>query len=468
MPRVALLASMALTAMLTPALCWSQPPTPAATLSPADASAITAALAAAPSQGLPAMSVPSGPGPGQGGDTPAADPLAQAAIAYARAEHGLITNPRTVDQHFALRPADDAAAQFAAARTAGQIPAWIAALAHTDPTYLALVKARTGYAALDAAGGWPTLPDGPALKLGASDARVAALRQRLLIEGYAAAAATPDLTALANFDPVLKAALVSFQAHHALKADGVLSKQTVAALNVPAAARLAAIDVNLERARWLPSQLPADRIEVDIAVPEASLFEAGEPALTMRAIVGRADRQTPTFASKVVGIVFNPPWVVPTGIAAREILPKARKSPGYLARNGFDVVNGQVIQRPGPKAALGYLKFQIPDPFDVYLHDTPGRSLFARDKRWLSHGCVRLEKPRDLAAALLRSQGYDRAAVDAAIATGETKTVAVKRQIPVFIIYRTVVVDDAGQASFRTDVYDWDAEIAAALARLHA
>lgn len=428
MQRVGFLAPMALAALLTPGLCWCQPSPAAAPLSSTDAAAITAALAAAPSQGLPAMSLPTEPGPAasdQGG-APAADPLAQAAIAYARAEQGLILNPAAVDQNFALRATDDAAAQFEAARAAGNIPGWIATLAHKDPAYLALLKTRDAYAAIAAAGGWPTLPDGSTLKLGASDARVALLRQRLLIEGYAAAVATPDLLALTKFDPTLAAALASFQSHHGLKGDGVLSKETVAALNVPPAERLAAIEANLERARWLPSQMPADRIEVDTAVPEVTLFEFGEPVLTMRAIAGRPDRQTPTFASKVIGIEYNPPWIVPADIAAREILPKVRKSPGYLARNDYYVANGQVIQRAGPKAALGYLKFEIPDPFDVYLHDTPSRSLFARDRRWLSHGCVRLENPRDLAAALLRPQGWDRAAVDAAIAARVTRTVPLK------------------------------------------
>ncbi|HTX50327.1 MAG TPA: L,D-transpeptidase family protein, partial [Caulobacteraceae bacterium] len=175
-------------------------------------------------------------------------------------------------------------------------------------------------------------------------------------------------------------------------------------------------------------------------------------------------KRTPTFASKVVAIEFNPPWIVPANIAARELYPKARRSPGYFARNDYYVSKGQLIQRAGPKSALGYLKFVIPDRFDVYLHDTPARTLFARDKRWLSHGCVRLEDPRDLAAALLAPQGGDRASVDADIATGVTHSTPLEVQMPVFVVYRTVVAGPEGRVLFRPDVYGWDGKIELALA----
>jgi murein L,D-transpeptidase YcbB/YkuD len=155
---------------------------------------------------------------------------------------------------------------------------------------------------------------------------------------------------------------------------------------------------------------------------------------------------------------------VPPDIAAKELYPKQRRSPGYFARNDFYVSGGQLIQRAGPKSSLGYVKFDIPDAFDVYLHDTPARTLFARDKRWLSHGCMRIENPRDLAAALLGPQGWNRTTVDAAIAAGATRTVRLKTPVPVFVVYRTVVADAAGHASFRSDVYGWDAELEAALA----
>jgi L,D-transpeptidase YcbB len=483
MKRAALLAPLFLATVLSPVLGWSGPvparAAPAAAplqiaaapppLTSGDAQAIKEALASAPSRGLPAIAIGEAARPALGVPPDPDQSLATAAIAYASAEQGLIADPRKIDPNFAMRPARDLAAEFAAARDTGHATAWMTAQAHVNPDFLRLAKARDSYASIVAAGGWPMLSRGEVLKLGVRDDRVVLLRQRLAIEGYVAAPPAPlDPTVLTEFDPPLAAALASFQDHHGLKADGVLSSATIDALNVPAATRLSAIEANLERARWLPSQLPADRIEVDIGAPDASLYQAGAQVLTMRAIVGRPDRKTPTFASTVTAVKFNPPWIVPADIAARELFPKERRSPGYFARGGFVVEGGQVIQQPGPKASLGYVKFEMPDPFGVYLHDTPSRGLFAHAKRWLSHGCMRLEKPRELAVALLTAQGWGRESVDAAIAAGATRTVALKVQTPVFVVYRTVTVDGDGLASFRPDVYGWDAKVVAALAASRA
>ena len=470
-------------ALLLPQASWADttataaPPTLAAqpaALSPADARAIAAAVNAAAGDGLSqpdiggALQALAGPDPAA---QAAADrTLGAVAVRLAGQRHGMRIDPRAIDKDFALRGDYDPGADFLAARLAGRVPDWAAGLTPTDPAYLALTAARARYAAIVAAGGWAALPAGKTLKVGERDARAPALRDRLALEGYAAPTpAAPPAAASAQpppdrFDPALAAALAAFQAHHALKPDGVLTADTTAALNVDARTRLAAIDANLERLRWLPSPMPADRVEVDIGDPQAVLFRAGQPALSMRAIVGDLKHHTPTFASEVTAIVFNPPWVVPTSIAAAELYPKERRHPGYFARNGFQVINGQLVQRAGPKAALGYLKFDMPDPFQVYLHDTPSRSLFTRDKRWLSHGCLRLQLPRDLAAALLAPQGWDRAAVDAAIAAKATRSVALKVRPPVFVVYRTALADAQGQVTFRPDVYGWDAELTTALA----
>jgi murein L,D-transpeptidase YcbB/YkuD len=178
----------------------------------------------------------------------------------------------------------------------------------------------------------------------------------------------------------------------------------------------------------------------------------------MRAVAGQTKRPTPSFASEVTAVEFNPPWIVPNDIARKELYPKGR---GYLARNDFHVVGGKLVQHAGPKSSLGYVKFVIPDNFQVYMHDTPARSLFALVKRWRSHGSVRLADPRGLAAALL---GWDAARVDQTIAAGATRTYALKDPIPVYMVYRTASVAADGHVSFRADVYGWDAEIAAALA----
>jgi len=300
---------------------------------------------------------------------------------------------------------------------------------------------------------------GPKVALGAADPRIAVLRARLAAEDYA----TPESKAPTVLDASLAQALTDYQSHHALPANGLLDAATQAELDAPAAARLATIDINLERERWLPAALPANRIEVDIAAQVLTVFQDGRPGLTMRAIVGNPKHHTPSFATHTTAVIFNPPWVVPSSIASAELYPKERRSPGYFARNGFHIVGGQLIQAPGPKAALGYVKFDLVSPFGVYLHDTPSRGLFKRDRRALSHGCMRLELPRDLAAFLLGKQGWSRADVDAAIAAGATRRVALTTQTPVFVVYRTASADNAGVLTVHPDVYGWDAKLAAAL-----
>ena len=448
--------------------CAAEAPSPAAPppLTIADGAAIAAVLKSAPAQGLAApdetadAAALADPDPAVRADAEAR--LVKAAIAYAADEHGDALDPRAVDRNFDLRAPYDAAADFARARAAGQVAAWITGLVRKDGAYLALVAARAEYAALVQQGGWPPVAAGKPLRPGASDPRAPDLRRRLAIEGYVDATPvdpkTPEL-----FDLGLSAALADFQAHHALPSDGVLTPETTAALNVNASDRLAAIDLNLLRARWMPPAPPAERIEVDTAAPDATLFVDGQPALAMRAIVGQPTKRTPSFAAEVVGVEFNPPWIVPRDIAARELYPHERRSPGYFARNDFYVSNGQLIQRAGPKSALGYIKFDVVDPFTVYLHDTPSRSWFASDKRWRSHGCIRLQMPRELATLLLGPQGWTREAVDAAIAAHATRTVPLKAHTPVFVVYRTAVATPDGKVAFRPDVYGWDQELAKAL-----
>ena len=443
------------------------PPPPApvqsapAPLSVADGTAIQAVLQGAPAQGIAAPNLAADvaqlAGSDANGQALAQTKLARAAIAYASAEHGMSLDPTSLDDDFALRAPFDAAGEFAAARASGKVGAWLAAQTRRDPAYLALVDARARYEDIDGHGGWGTIGAGKPVRAGQRDRRAPALRQRLAAEGYDAPAPA-DPKAANVFDAALAKALADFQGHHGLKADGVLTAPTLAALNVSAHDRLTALDVNLERARWLPIAMPDTRIEADIAGPDVTLIQNGQPALAMRAVAGETKRPTPSFASEVTAVEFNPPWIVPNDIARKELYPKGR---GYLARNDFHVVGGKLVQHAGPKSSLGYVKFVIPDNFQVYMHDTPARSLFALDKRWRSHGCVRLADPRGLAAALL---GWDAARVDQTIAAGATRTYALKDPIPVYMVYRTASVAADGHVSFRADVYGWDAEIAAALA----
>jgi murein L,D-transpeptidase YcbB/YkuD len=388
--------------------------------------------------------------------------LSEDVVAYARDVRTGRIAPGAASPEWALQPAPfDPAADLAAARSEGRLRAWLDSLPPPDPAYGALVAARRRYADAIAAGAWPDVPGGAVLAQGAVDPRVAALRLRLAAEGYAA----PAEAASDAFDAPLAAALVLYQVHNSLTASGALDKKTLAALGVDPSVRLATIDANLERLRWAPRAPAAERIEVDIAGAQLTLFQSDARVLAMRVIVGDRRHHTPLFAARATAVVFNPPWNVPASIASNELWPKIARDPGYMARNGFSIVDGQLRQAPGPKAALGYVKLDIDSAFGVYLHDTPSRSLFSRDARALSHGCIRVQFPRDLATSVLAAQGWTRDDVEAAIAAKATRRVALAVKLPVILSYRTAVANGDGTVSFRPDVYGWDAQLLAAMAR---
>lgn len=390
------------------------------------------------------------------------DPALMAALEWhAATQLGLRVRPSRIDRTWALEPLPrDLVAELAAARRDGRLAGWLATLAPIHAGYQALRAERARYRTIVEAGGWAKMPGWLSLKEGDEGVPVEALRARLQAEGYVLApSATPTL-----FDADLAAALRVFQRRHDLDEDGTVGAETRRALDVPATDRLSQLDANLERWRWLPRVLPADRLDLDIAAAEAVRYTAGTPVLTMRVIVGSPRHRTPMFVSYLEAVVLNPPWNVPTSIALNEILPKASRDPGYLARNGYIRTPGGLQQRPGPGNALGFVKFDLPSPFGVYLHDTPARSRFAQRARALSHGCMRLEKPRELAEDLLAPQGWTRADIDRAIDAGATRRIALDRTLPLFVAYYTASVDADGRAVFRPDPYGWDARLLSALA----
>jgi len=387
--------------------------------------------------------------------------LASSILSYAVTELGLRISPQSVDRFWAISPPPhDVRAEFEAARKAGRLPDWIAALRSPHPEYRALASEICRYKTIVDGGGWQALPAGPVLAEGASGPAVAALRRRLGVEGYQSAAIGQ---ASDRFDGALVAQVKLFQKRHDLEEDGRVGPATRAALDVSAEDRLTQLEANLERWRWLPRALPATRVEVDVGAATATLFVGGRPDLEMRAIVGDPDHRTPMFASRLEAVIFNPAWNVPASIARNELFPREAREPGYLVRNDFVHTPNGLQQRPGPKNALGQLKFDLPSPFGVYLHDTPGKASFARPIRTLSHGCMRLEKPRDLAARLLAAQGWDAARIEAAIASGETRRVEFAAATPLFVVYRTASVGADGWAILRRDPYGWDRKLALAL-----
>lgn len=288
--------------------------------------------------------------------------------------------------------------------------------------YTRLTEALRRYRRIAAEGGWPSVPDGPTLERGSEGDPVATLRARLRASGdLTAATELPDV-----FDATLEQAVVRFQARHGLEADGVVGPASRAALNRPVEDRIRQIEVNLERWRWLPEDLGDRYVLVNIAGFQLRVMEAGESVLQMRVVTGRPYRQTPVFSDQISYLVFSPYWHVPHSLATQDKLPVFQKNPDLVAQQGFEVFRGwgagaqpidpstidwqrlsaanfpyRLRQRPGPQNALGQVKFMFPNRHSVYLHDTPTRGLFRRSERGFSSGCIRVERPAELAAYLL-------------------------------------------------------------------
>jgi len=381
-------------------------------------------------------------------------------IRYARAQHGLrITN---WPKNWAMKPAPyDAENDFNLAVQQDRVAQWIDSLPPPFDRYRLLRTALARYKAIVAAGGWPTIDGGPELKPGAAGPRVAALRQRLMVE-------EPTLnldTTSDQFDDTLTDAVKYYQRRNGFDTTGKVDTLTLESLNVAAQSRVLQIVANMERWRWEPRLWPASRIEVNIAAAEMTLFEENALSLEMRAAPGRPDDQTPLLTSQIDSIVLNPPWNVPSTIAEKEYYPKEAAHPGYLAAHGFrfiDTPDGghRLQQKSGAKSALGQIKFDFPNPFAVYLHDTPSHKAFGQDARDVSHGCVRLERPFDLADKLFTGdETWTPDRIQDAVQDGKTQRVQLERPMPVFLMYWTVYPDVKGRMDFRNDIYDWDSQL---------
>lgn len=356
------------------------------------------------------------------------------------------------------------------------------------PAYLALRRALSRYRAYAAGGGWPTVPAGPALRPGDRGARVEDLRRRLAASGELPGADDGDGDYFGN---ALEQAVKHFQRRTGLLVDGIVGRETRASLNVSADDRVRQILANMERWRWLPRHWGTRYIRVNIAGFHLRVIDGGKSVLSMRVIVGRRYRQTPVFAGRMTYLVFNPYWEVPRKLAVQDILPLERKDPEYLERMGIDVLQGwgakerivdpatvdwdalssrhfpyRFRQRPGPLNALGRIKFMFPNPFDVYLHDTPARALFGQPRRAFSSGCIRVAAPLKLADYLLGDDsGWTPAAIRAAIDSGGNRAVPLPRPIPIYILYWTAWVDGKGVTQFRDDLYGRDVRVERAMER---
>jgi len=348
--------------------------------------------------------------------------------------------------------------------------------------YQAMKGALQRYRAIEAAGGWEAVPSGETLKPGMSDARVIALRKRLIVTGD-----IPDTDPDSpEFDDVVEAGAKAFQRRHTLDDDGIVGAATIEALNVPVEARVDQIRVNLERGRWVLHDLPDEYVIVNIAGFNVRYIRDHDIIWQSRAQVGKPYRKTPVFRSEIKYLDINPTWTVPPTILNKDILPKLKKDPGYLAeknlrvldRDGRPVDAGTINwaqysgsgfpyllrQDPGPTNALGRIKFMFPNKHLVYLHDTPSKSLFDRTERAFSSGCIRIENPFDFAELLLDDKArWNQESLVEVVGTLQTRSVSLPRPVTVLLLYWTATVDDDGNVIFRKDIYDRDPAILAGL-----
>jgi murein L,D-transpeptidase YcbB/YkuD len=388
--------------------------------------------------------------------------------------------PETVDSMWRGAPDDvDVAAALRRAVEQQRPAAELAALAPPHPAYFALRETLARYRGVVAQGGWPHVGGGPVLSIGATGARVAALRQRLAAEG------DPAIRRGSAFDSATAEAVRRFQRRHGLVEDGRVGRATAGALDVSAARRVRQIVLNLERWRWVPRETGGHPIIVNTAAYTVTCPAPGG-ATEHPAIVGRPDWPTPIVAGRISGIVFAPVWRVPRDILLREVLPAAAGDSDYFARNRFRLVDSTgaavagvpweavadstrgltLVQDPGPASPLGGVKVVFANPFNVAVHGAAEQALFDAPVRTASHGCVRVRGAVDLARTLLAGRPEWTGEAIARAAADTVERVVPLADGPVMVLgYWTAWVADDGVVQFRPDVYGWDAKLDRALAR---
>ena len=393
-------------------------------------------------------------------------------------------NPASIHPEWtATRRERDLVALLDTALANDRIGAALKSLLPTRSEYFGLRDALARYREIREAGGWPPLPGDARLETGSSGGRVVTLRRRLTASGEL----SPDLADGDTFDVALAEAVRRFQRDHGLDEDGVVGPATRSALNVSVGDRIAQIEANLERWRWLPENLGRRHIVVNIANFELVLTDSTGTALTMKVVVGQTYHRTPVFSDTMRYVVLNPYWNVPHSIAVREILPLVRKDPAYLTREHMEVLSSaegtpvdpgtidwgrvraaefpfRLRQLPGPANALGRVKFMFPNAYNVYLHDTPARELFTKSVRGFSHGCIRLEKPMELLAYVLRgSRMWTQERIRAVLERQRQTTIPIPDPLPIHILYWTAWTDAHGDLQFRNDIYGRDVPLQRAL-----
>ncbi|MFZ2237874.1 MAG: L,D-transpeptidase family protein [Dokdonella sp.] len=408
-------------------------------------------------------------------------------LALAAHLHAGRVDPLTVEPDWtATRPSIDAVALLERALAEGDVAGALERLAPRDPLYAELRATLERFRGYAAEGPWSGIEDGPTLHRGDSGIRVSQLRARLLLSGLLEA--DPSAVADASFDASMEEAVRAFQRLANLEPDGVVGSLTLAQLNRRASDRINQLRANLERLRWLPADMGARNIRVNIADFRLEAWANGRVERVHSVIVGQLYRRTPSFSGRITHLVFNPWWEVPRSIAVKDKLRLFRRDPAAVKRLGYEVIGRdgrsadpadidwktlspgnfpyRLRQRPGPLNALGAVKIMFPNSHNVYLHDTSNPELFGRVRRSFSSGCIRVESALELAQWLLAPMPeWTHEKIDAVVTAGTEQAVLLDEPVPVHMLYLTAVSDGSGGVRFVDDLYLRDPDLITALDR---
>ncbi len=391
--------------------------------------------------------------------------------------------PRKIDPDWAIKPrSHDLAEVLERALADDTLVESLQALAPRGKGYAQLREMLQRYRTIEQSGGWPVVGSAK----GAQGSQVGRLRARLQASGDLPEGQQDQPGKNATYDKSLADALRRFQKRHGLRETGTVNTATLAALNVPMSQRMRQVELNMERWRWLPDDFGPRYILVNIPSFKMSVFEDGKQVMESKVVVGRQERQTPTFTANMAYLVLSPKWYVPRSIAVKDKLPQLKRNPYALKGQKIRIYNSggqeidpgsinwsavsansfryQLRQDAGPRNALGGIKFMFPNPYSIYLHDTPSRELFSRNQRTYSSGCIRISNPVELADYLLKHDPkWNKDTIKTAATSGKQRVVRLPEEVPVYLLYWTAWVDDEGLLHFRDDIYQRDKPMVRAL-----
>ena len=387
-------------------------------------------------------------------DAERASVLTQAALRYAEAlAHGYV-DPKKISQDYTIpRPTADVRQGLAQAIQNGNVGEWLASLPPQTDEYRALSKAHLDYLRMASGVAFQPVMEGRPIKPGRRDPRVPAVAAALRSVGYLS-----NPTMDQRYGGALVAAVKQLQADFGIKSDGIIGDTTLDALDLGPGGRARQLAIAMERLRWLERDPPATRIDVNTAGSFLDYWRDGQHLDHRNVVPGEPDKPTPQIQASFKRLVANPYWRIPDSIYEEELADKSR---AYFAKNEMVMKDGKLVQLPGPKNSLGLVKFDMDDPQQIYMHDTPFKDLFALPERHRSHGCVRVEDALGFAATLASQDGVD-AQLQQALASDDEKWIKLKTEIPVRMLYHTAFWDGS-RIQFRPDVYGWDDGVAADL-----